>query len=99
MSSRTSRTVTASACFEAAARAARQARSRESVTRLRPSSATRTSSALEVLSCHDHDVADPRRLGTNVHLSHAKKGPNLLRSGEEALRGCDDLRLLHIERL
>src|SRR6266566_309115 len=93
--SRTSRTVTASACLADAARAARQAIARGSVTEPRTLLLAPPSTCLEVLSHHDGDVPDVRRHGPNVHPSHPQQRANLLRGGQEAAVAGHDLRPAH----
>src|SRR5205823_6709218 len=95
MRSRTSRTVTASACLADAARAARQAIARESVTEPRTLLLAPPSTCLEVLSHHERDVPDVGRHGPNVHPSQSEQGPNLPRRRQEPFVAGHDLRTAH----
>src|SRR5262245_26112763 len=92
MSSRTSRTTTASPCLEAATRAARHARSRESVTWPWMGQLLVRSNALEILPHHDGDVRDARGLGTDVHITGFEQRGDLLRLRQEGRGGRDHLR-------
>src|SRR6266478_2178956 len=91
MSSRTSRTTTASPCLEAATRAARHARSRESVTWPWMGQLLVRSNAFEVLPHHDGDVRNARGLGTDVHITGFQERHDLLRLRQEGLVGGHDL--------
>src|SRR5438105_11704479 len=98
MRSRTSRTTTASPCLEAAARAAREARLRESAIARPVRSLLAGSMGSEILPYDDRHVCDARRLHTNVHLTHTEGSNYLIGFGDEALVARHHLRADGLER-
>src|SRR5437763_3659622 len=98
MRSRTSRTTTASPCLEAAARAAREARVRESASAWSVRSLLPGSRFPEILPHDDGDVGDARRLHTYIHFSHLKGSNHLIRLRDERIAPGHDLRGDLLER-